>query len=86
MAVAISAAVALLAHTTSGNIRWKTGASLSIFAIADALIEAKKSKEVNGKYLVLPFALLMLIVAVLILNRLRRTSRPLINRGHQVQP
>lgn len=72
MAVAVSALFALFSHAINGNVRWKIGLKISAVAITGALLGAELGKMVSAKYLLLPFSLLMLIIAVLMAGKSRR--------------
>ncbi|WP_275100904.1 sulfite exporter TauE/SafE family protein [Serratia marcescens] len=69
MAVAVSALLNLFAHAAKGNVRWRTGIVVSLVAVAGTLAGSQMGKITDGRYLTLPFALLMLIVAGLTLKK-----------------
>lgn len=74
MAVAISALINLFTHTSSGNVRWKNGIIISVIAVFGAFIGASLGKMVSGQYLLLPFSVLMLVTAFLMLRKTRQAS------------
>lgn len=74
MAVAVSALINLFTHASGGNVRWKTGATISLIAVVGAGLGASLGKMVSGQYLLLPFSVLMLVVAFVMLNKSRKTS------------
>ncbi|TXE66649.1 sulfite exporter TauE/SafE family protein [Serratia nematodiphila] len=84
--VAVSALLSLLAHASQGHVRWKKGILLTVFAVSGALIGAELGKVLNGKYLLLPFSLLMMTVALLMINRLRRVSPAITGRERYPHP
>ena len=69
MAVAANALIDVTAHAAKGNVRWSTEFVVSIIAVAGALVGAEPGKEVDGKYLIVAFAILMLAVATLMLTK-----------------
>ncbi|MEB6537091.1 sulfite exporter TauE/SafE family protein [Pantoea stewartii] len=69
IAVAVSALINLYAHGRKGHVRWATGATISLVAVAGALIGAGMGKHVSGQYLLLPFSLLMFTVALMMLRK-----------------
>lgn len=73
IAVAISALINLFAHGRKGNVRWATGATISLVAVCGALIGAELGKIVSGQYLLLPFSLLMFTVALMMLSKHRHS-------------
>lgn len=70
MAVAVSALLNLFAHAAKGNVRWRTGIVVSLVAVVGTLAGSQMGKITDGRYLTLPFALLMLIVAGLTLKKI----------------
>lgn len=70
MSVAVSALLNLFAHAAKGNVRWRTGIVVSLVAVAGTLAGSQMGKITDGRYLTLPFALLMLIVAGLTLKKI----------------
>ncbi|MDU3074761.1 MAG: sulfite exporter TauE/SafE family protein [Mixta calida] len=69
LAVAANALINVVAHAAKGNVRWWTGFTVSIIAVVGALVGAGLGKVVDGQYLIIPFAVLMLIVAGLMLRK-----------------
>ncbi|QTC46023.1 sulfite exporter TauE/SafE family protein [Pantoea ananatis] len=69
IAVAVSALINLFAHSHKGNVRWATGARISLVAVCGALLGAELGKIVSGQYLLLPFSLLMFTVALMMLRK-----------------
>ncbi|MBH3023803.1 sulfite exporter TauE/SafE family protein [Serratia ureilytica] len=77
MSVAVSALLNLFAHAAKGNVRWRTGIVVSLVAVAGTLAGSQMGKITDGRYLTLPFALLMLIVAGLTLKKNHRAGNGL---------
>lgn len=73
VAVAISALINLFAHGRKGNVRWATGARISLVAVCGALVGAELGKIVSGQYLLVPFSLLMFSVALMMLRKPHRS-------------
>ncbi|OKB68398.1 permease [Serratia marcescens] len=69
MSVAISALINLFTHAAKGNVRWQTGAVVSLVAVVGALAGSQMGKITDGRYLTLPFSMLMLVVAGLTLKK-----------------
>lgn len=74
MAVAVSALFSLFSHAANGNVRWQIGLEISAVAITGALLGAELGKMVSAEYLLLPFSLLMLLIAFLMLRKTRRNA------------
>lgn len=77
LAVASNAFINVVAHAARGNVKWRTGSVVSIIAVAGALVGAALGKVVDGKYLIVPFAVLMLVVAALMLRKGSSAHAPL---------
>lgn len=69
LAVAVNALINLMAHAAKGNVRWLTGGTVSVFAVMGALAGSGLGKLVDGQYLIVPFALLMLTAAGFMLKK-----------------
>lgn len=75
-AVAANAFANMLSHARLGNVKWRCAAIYSTAGLVGAYLGSSLGKVVNGKQLILFFALLMLLVAVLMFRR----------RGHGGDP
>ncbi len=69
VAVAANAATALWPHAQAGNVRWPVAGVFSAFGVAGAAIGSGFGKAFDGQKLLLLFALLMLVIAMLMLRR-----------------
>lgn len=69
MAVAISALFNLSAHTAKGHVDWGKGIPVSVVAVVGALVGSALGKTLSGHYLIVPFALLMLVIATIMLKK-----------------
>lgn len=77
LAVAANALINVVAHAAQGNVRWRKGFVVSIIAVAGALVGAGLGKVVDGQYLIVPFAVLMLVVATIMLRQGSGAHEPL---------
>ncbi|WP_034935362.1 sulfite exporter TauE/SafE family protein [Erwinia mallotivora] len=76
MAVAISALFNLCAHARKGHVAWAKGLGVSSVAVLGALTGAALGKAIDGHYLLIPFALLMLVIASVMLRKNRTCTHP----------
>ena len=86
LAVAVNAFINVVAHASRGNVRWRTGLIVSVIAVTGALVGAEFGKVVDGKYLIPPFAILMLVVAALMLRKGRSTHLKLAITTRPISP
>ena len=69
VAVAFNAATGVIAHARRGNVRWATAAIFSAFGIVGAAVGSTIGKQFDGQRLLVLFALLMIVIALLVLRR-----------------
>ena len=69
IAVAASALVNLLHHGRAGHVKWKCASVFAAAGIAGALLGSTIGKWMDGRKLLVAFAVLMLVVAVLMLRK-----------------
>ncbi|AND70318.1 membrane protein [Dyella thiooxydans] len=75
LAVAVNAFANLIPHARAGHVRWKAAFIFAATGVVGAFIGSTIGKAVNGQRLLVLFALLMIVVAVLML-RGRRSGGP----------
>ena len=75
LAVAVNAFANLIPHARAGHVRWKVAFTFAATGVLGAYIGSSIGKAVNGQHLLVLFALLMIVVAVLML-RGRRGDGP----------
>jgi uncharacterized membrane protein YfcA len=68
LAVAANAFANLIPHARAGHVRWKAAFMFAATGVVGAMLGSTVGKAVNGKHLVVLFALLMLVVAGLMLR------------------
>jgi uncharacterized membrane protein YfcA len=68
LAVAINAFANLIPHARAGHVRWKVAFTFAATGVVGAFIGSTIGKAVDGKQLLVLFALLMLVVAALMLR------------------
>lgn len=68
LAVAANAFANLVPHARAGHVRWKAAFLFAAAGVLGAYLGSALGKAVNGKHLLVLFALLMLVVAGLILR------------------
>ncbi len=71
VAVAVNAAAGLFGHAKRGLVDWRSGGLFAAGGVLGALIGAQAGKLIDGKRLMILFALLMLVVAASMLLRRR---------------
>ena len=71
LAVAASALANLVARARSGHVRWACAAIFSAFGLVGVLAGSTLGKQMDGRHLLVLFALLMLAVAIVMLLRKR---------------
>ncbi|MDR7926850.1 sulfite exporter TauE/SafE family protein [Acidithiobacillus thiooxidans] len=64
LAVGINAFINLIPHARAGNVRWAVAIRFTIAGVIGAFAGAELGKAINGKYLLILFALLMLWIAL----------------------
>lgn len=67
LAVAVNAYANLVPHARAGHVRWREGIVFTVAGIIGAFIGSELGKLVDGRHLLVLFALLMIVVAVLML-------------------
>ncbi|TAL93402.1 MAG: sulfite exporter TauE/SafE family protein [Rhodanobacter sp.] len=68
LAVSFNAFANLIPHARAGHVRWKVAFVFAATGVLGAFIGSSIGKVVNGQHLLVSFALLMLVVAVLMLR------------------
>lgn len=68
LAVSFNAFANLIPHARAGHVRWKVAFTFAATGVLGAFIGSSIGKAVNGKHLLVLFALLMIVVAVLMLR------------------
>jgi uncharacterized membrane protein YfcA len=68
LAVAVNAFANLIPHAREGHVRWKPAFMFAATGVVGAYIGSSLGKAVDGKHLVVLFAILMLVVAALMLR------------------
>ena len=76
IAVAINAAINLWNHARGGTVRWSCAIPFAAAGIAGALVGTIFGKLLDGRKLLVLFALLMLVIAVLMLKTRSRAGVP----------
>ena len=69
VAVAANAAIGLMSHARSGNVRWPCAAVFAGAGVVGAFAGARLGKMVDGQVLLAGFAVMMVVVAALMLRR-----------------
>ncbi|MGN6238072.1 sulfite exporter TauE/SafE family protein [Dyella sp.] len=75
LAVSLNAFANLIPHARAGHVRWKAAFIFAATGVVGAFIGSTIGKAVNGQRLLVLFAILMIVVAVLML-RGRRSGGP----------
>lgn len=75
LAVSINAFANLIPHARAGHVRWKAAFTFAAAGVLGAYLGSSIGKAVDGRHLLVLFALLMLVVAALML-RGRRGGGP----------
>jgi uncharacterized membrane protein YfcA len=76
VAVAANAAIGLVAHARAGTVKWRCALVFALAGGAGALAGSTLGKMVEGRRLILLFALLMIVVAGLMLARRHEGGDP----------
>lgn len=74
LAVSLNAYANLIPHARAGHVRWKVAFVFAASGILGAFVGSTIGKAINGRHLLVLFALLMLVVAGLMLRG--RRARP----------
>lgn len=69
--VGVAAAVSVVAHHRAGQVRWAQGLTFAVVGTVGTFVGARLSAHVDPDVLLLSFALLLLVVAALMLRRMR---------------
>ncbi len=75
-AVAANAFTNMISHARLGNVKWRCAAIYSVAGIVGAFLGSSLGKIVDGKQLLLLFALLMLVVGALMFRNRGRGGDP----------
>jgi len=76
IAVAASALANLLHHGRAGHVKWRCASVFAAAGVAGALLGSTVGKWVDGRKLLIAFAILMLVVAALMLRKRSSAGRP----------
>ncbi len=68
LAVSFNAFANLIPHARAGHVRWKAAFAFAATGVLGAFFGSTIGKAINGQHLLVLFALLMLVVAVLMLR------------------
>ncbi|WP_321821560.1 MULTISPECIES: sulfite exporter TauE/SafE family protein [unclassified Burkholderia] len=68
LAVAITAYLNMIPHAKAGNVRWRSALVFAGFGVVGAALGSSVGKQVDGQKLLVVFALLMFVVALLMLK------------------
>jgi uncharacterized protein len=68
LAVACNALANLLPHARAGNVRWPAALMFAATGVLGAFLGSSLGKIIDGRHLLVLFALLMLVIAVLMLR------------------
>lgn len=74
--VGLAALVGVPAHARSGNVRWRDGAVFGAVGTVAAVAGTAASRHLDQRVLLLAFALVIAVAAVLMLRDARRPARP----------
>ena len=69
LAVSANAFVNFCGHARVGNVWWRCSIVFSVVGVAGAIMGSLLGQQIDGKKLVLLFAILMIVVGVLVLRR-----------------
>ncbi|WP_282945825.1 MULTISPECIES: sulfite exporter TauE/SafE family protein [unclassified Sphingopyxis] len=86
LAVAANAAAGLANHARAGHVRWPCGLTFAGAGIVGALAGSTLGKSFDGDRLLLLFALLMIVIAVVMLRRRGRTGDPMVRISRENAP
>lgn len=68
LAVSFNAFANLVPHARAGHVRWKVAFTFAATGVLGAFVGSSIGKAINGQHLLVLFALLMIVVAVLMLR------------------
>jgi uncharacterized membrane protein YfcA len=74
--VAISALINLLGHWRAGNVKWPCAAVFALFGMAGAALGSTLGKLVEGRNLIILFALVMIVIGMVMLRPRRSGGDP----------
>jgi uncharacterized membrane protein YfcA len=83
LAVAANAAMGLVSHARSGNVKWRCALLFAGSGIVGALLGSTLGKAIDGQSLLFLFALVMIAVGVLMLRRRHQTGDPTVKLGRE---
>lgn len=86
LAVAANAAVGLTNHARAGNVRWPCGLTFAGAGIVGAFAGSTVGKNFDGDKLLFLFALLMVAIAVIMLQRRGQTGDPAVRISRENAP
>lgn len=69
LAVAVTAFANLVQHARGGTVKWPCAATFAATGVLGALVGSTAGKQFNGDYLLLLFAIVMMLVAASMLRR-----------------
>jgi len=85
LAVAVNAFANLLPHARAGHVRWRPALSFAAAGLIGAFVGSSIGKIIDGHKLLILFALLMLVIAVLMLRGRKADADP-VGAVRQVNP
>lgn len=81
--VGITSVIAAIAHARSGHVRWKTAAVFGVIGSITAFGGSILNRAVDPQILLIAFSALMVVAAVAMLRRTRKSSDSGPESGHQ---
>ena len=76
LAVAVTAFANLIPHARAGTVKWPCAATFAATGVLGALVGSTIGKQFNGDYLLLLFAIVMMLVGVSMLRRKSNDGDP----------
>ena len=83
LAVAVNAAASLVAHARKGTVKWRCAAVFAASGVIGAFVGSSISKLVDGRKLLILFALLMLAISAVMLVRRAAAGDPTVRLSRQ---
>ena len=80
-AVAVNAATGLAAQARAGRVKWPCAITFGIAGLAGSLVGAQLAKQVDGKALLMWFAVAMIAIAISMLIPKKRQGNPAVAKG-----
>ena len=84
--VGLTAMVSLIPHARSGNVQWRRGLLFAVFSAAGSIGGSRLNAITPGHYLMLLFALLAAVVAVVMTQKGLATRRQSVSYTHLTLP